>query len=172
MKTSCLINHNFGNVKHSYYNLRSSQGRCCASVLPAVAGTVDKPVEFFLARYKNKSLMSSDNKLSSHLAMRALCAPISSASAERIGSRLRTLADFDWMQMGDIAMQRNLYFSGNGIYTYQLVSIASYRADLSEGLEFKRPNLAFKKLECKDTKPRRTQSVDWYIKWVTTINPK
>jgi hypothetical protein len=37
------------------------------------------------------------------------------------------------MQMGDIAMQRNLYFSGNGIYTDQLVSIASYRADLSEG---------------------------------------
>ena len=30
-------------------------------------------------------------------------------------------------------MQRNLYFSGNGIYTDQLVSIASYRADLSEG---------------------------------------
>ena len=35
--------------------------------------------------------------------------------------------------MRDIAIRRNLYFSGNGIYTDQLVSIASYRADLSEG---------------------------------------
>ena len=102
------------------------------SILAPIAGTVDEPVEFFLARYKDTSLTSSDRQLS-HLAMRALCAPISSASAERIGSRLRKLGEFDRMQMGDIAMQRNLYFSGNGIYTDQLVSIASYRADLSEG---------------------------------------
>ena len=102
------------------------------SILAPIAGTVDEPVEFFLARYKDTSLTSSDRQLS-HLAMRALCAPISSASAERIGSRLRKLGEFDRMQMGDIAMQRNLHFSGNGIYTDQLVSIASYRADLSEG---------------------------------------
>ena len=34
--------------------------------------------------------------------------------------------------MRDIAIRRNLYFSGNGICTDQLVSIASFRADLSE----------------------------------------
>ena len=102
------------------------------SILAPIAGTVDKPVEFFLARYKDKSLTPYDHKLS-QIAMRALCAPISSASAERIGSRLRKLGEFDRMQMGDIAMRRNLYFSGNGIYTNQLVSIASHRADLSEG---------------------------------------
>jgi hypothetical protein len=63
----------------------------------------------------------------------ALCAPVSSASAERIGFRLRKLGEFDRMLMVDTAMQRNLYFSGNGIYTDQMVSIASYRATLSEG---------------------------------------
>jgi hypothetical protein len=102
------------------------------SVVASIVGTVEKPVEFFLLRYQDQSLTSADRQLSL-LAMRALCAPVSSASAERIGSRLRKLGEFDRMQMGDTAMQRNLYFSGNGIYTDQLVSIASYRATLSEG---------------------------------------
>ena len=57
-----------------------------SSILAPIAGTVDEPVEFFLARYKDKSLTFPDRQLS-HLAMRSLCAPISSASAERIGSR-------------------------------------------------------------------------------------
>lgn len=62
------------------------------------------------------------------LAVRALIAPISSASAERAGSFLRKLAEFDRLQMGEIAMGQNMFFRSNAHETDMLLSIAAQKA--------------------------------------------
>jgi hypothetical protein len=93
----------------------------------SLVGTITNPLEFFLKQSKDVSL-SEGSRMLATLAVRALIAPISSASAERAGSFLRKLAEFDRLQMGEIAMGQNMFFRSNAHETDKLFSIAAQKA--------------------------------------------
>ena len=65
-----------------------------SAVTVPLVGTITNPLEFFLNQSKEVSL-SKGSRMLATLAVRALIAPISSASAERAGSFLRKLGEFD-----------------------------------------------------------------------------
>jgi hypothetical protein len=143
----------------AYTKLYNSVNGSAATL--SLVGTITNPLEFFLKQSKDVSL-SEGSRMLATLAVRALIAPISSASAERAGSFLRKLAEFDRLQMGEIAMGQNMFFRSNAHETDMLLSIAAQKATelLSEkssirveescmatsSEEFTPPGISFKRL--------------------------
>jgi hypothetical protein len=95
------------NYNYAYAKLCNSVNGPAAT-LPFV-GTISNPLEFFRNQSKDVSL-SEGSRMLATLDVRALLAHVSSASAERAGSFLRKLGEFDILQLGEVAMEQNLFY--------------------------------------------------------------